>query len=142
IDDDPLSLPGRTVAVEGKVHADLADPAQRAEHQFAIARSRHPAALSHGRGGGDRTEMHVPGRDRDALPVIAADDEAACFVDRLERAAHDPPVDPYGHDRTEPRRMAQPALTDGRKAAAAVPYRGVRHPCAGQRQEKRLRSEE
>ena len=52
VDDDPFARIGGTVAIQGQVHADLADTAQRAEYQFSLpVGSRHdaPRILDRGR---------------------------------------------------------------------------------------------
>ena len=44
IDDDPFAVVGGAVAIEGEVHADFADTAQRHEHEFGVIRFRHPVS--------------------------------------------------------------------------------------------------
>ena len=122
-----------TVAVEGEVHADLADAAERHEDEFVqVAASSRPAVAAAPK----CTSPALIVRD---VPSATAHDQPAIVVDRLERAARRPrrrACTAIGAPRPAARSSQRTA--DRRKAAAAVPERLLLDPGLRQRQEQRL----
>ena len=113
-----VRLPPVAEAVEREIHADLADAAERREHEFAW-----------------RPSGALPARERNTSPAVIASScavrqaqhQAARLVERLERAGElairrgaprmSPPM---------PGRTREPVGADRRKARAAIPLREPR----------------
>ena len=122
IDRDPGAIVARAIAVEGEVHADLADPAERQEDQFVLGRARH-VGLS-----GCRKE-DVAGADRLALAVLAGEHQPPGLVERLE-AAVDSAAGKIDADRlADAGGPGEPRRADIGEAAAAIPDGSVPRPC-------------
>src|SRR5262249_14759926 len=129
IDRDPLPALLVPEAVDREIHADLADPAERGEHELI-------GGLSHSRSrsGPDaafrrRQHEYITGSDGGEVAVRKRQQEAAALVERLETAGDFALRQTHAHGLADSSGAGKPVATDGGEAPSPVPLcEALLHP--------------